>query len=104
MSATTHPLRVDGISRPAISVRATAISSFSLFMLAFFWAYGEGHRQLAFWILSGLMPIFTPASLALSVAATVHGIGSWGPVAVEFGAVGLGLMTILGSLRYLEDV
>ena len=50
------------------------------------------------------VPFFTPASLAIAVAATAHGIGDWGVVVVEFAAAALGLVTILGSLRHLDEL
>jgi hypothetical protein len=106
VSATTHshPLTVDRIAYPIVSVKTTGAASLALFPIAFLWALSDGHTQLAFWVLSGLFPIFTPASLAIAVAATAHGIGSWGVVALEFAAAGLGLVTVLGSLRHLDEL
>jgi hypothetical protein len=104
VSATSHPLVVTRVARPTVTTRTTGVTSLALFAVAFLWAFAGGHTQLAFWVLSGLVPIFTPASLAISVAATVHGIGNWGVVAVEFAAVGLGLVTLLGSLQHLDEL
>jgi hypothetical protein len=104
VSALSHPHVTTHVAHPAVTPRATGIASLTLFLVAFLWAFEEGHTQLAFWALSGVFPIFTPASLAISVAATAHGIGSWGVVVVEFAAAGLGLATILGSLRYLDEL
>jgi hypothetical protein len=104
MSATSHPLAVTHVAHPTVSVRTTGVASLGLFVVAFLWAFAEGHTQLAFWVLSGVVPFFTPASLAIAVAATAHGIGDWGVVVVEFGAAALGLVTILGSLRHLDEL
>jgi hypothetical protein len=104
MSTTTYPLVATRIARPAVSARTTGVASLSLFAIAFLWAFAGGHTQLAFWVLSGIVPFFTPASLAISVAATAHGIGNWGVVLVEFAAAGLGLVTLLGSLRHLDEL
>jgi hypothetical protein len=104
MSATSHPLVVSRVARPTVSVRTTGVASLTLFVAAFVSAFAEGHTQLAFWVLSGVVPFFTPASLAITVAATAHGIGDWRVVVVEFVAAGLGLMTVLGSLRHLDEL
>ena len=108
MSAPSHtlsrPTTVDRVAYPAVTARMTGTASLALFGVAFLWAYAGGHTQLAFWVLSGLFPVFTPASLAISIGATVHGIGNWGVVAVEFAAAGLGLFTVLGSLRHLDEL
>jgi succinate dehydrogenase hydrophobic anchor subunit len=104
MSATSHPLVATRVAHPTVSVRTTGVASLGLFMVAFLWAYAEGHTQLAFWVLSGIFPFFTPASLAIVVAATVHGIGDWRVVVVDFVAAGLGLVTVLGSLRHLDEL
>jgi hypothetical protein len=104
MSATSHPLVVTRVAHPTVSARTTGVTSLLLFVVAFLWAFAEGHTQLAFWVLSGVFPFFTPASLAIAVAATVHGIGDWRVVVVEFVAVGLGLVTLLGSLRHLDEL
>ncbi len=104
MAAISHPQIATRVARPIVSPRTTGLASLSLFGVAFLWAFADGHTQLAFWVLSGVFPIFTPASLAISVAATAHGIGNWGVVALEFVAAGLGLTTILGSLHYLDEL
>jgi hypothetical protein len=104
VSALSHPHVATHVALPTVSPRATGIASLTSFLIAFLWAFEEGHTQLAFWVLSGVFPIFTPASLAISVAATAHGIGNWGVVVLEFVAVGLGLATILGSLHHLDEL
>ncbi len=104
MSAPSYSLAVPRVARPTVSLHTTGVASLALFAVAFVWAFAEGHTQQAFWVLSGLVPIFTPASLAISVAATAQGIGSWGVVVAEFLAVGLGLVTLLGALRYLDEL
>jgi hypothetical protein len=104
VSALSHPLAAERVWHPTVSARTTGVASLTLFAVAFLWAYAQGHTQLAFWVLSGLVPFFTPASLAISVAATAQGIGSWGVVVVQFAAAGLGLVTLLGSLRHLDEL
>jgi hypothetical protein len=104
VSTTFHPLVVTRVAQPTVSVRTTGVASLALFAIGFLWAFAGGHTQLAFWVLSGLVPIFTPASLAISVAATAHGIGNWGVVAVEFVAAGFGLATVLGAVRHLDEL
>jgi hypothetical protein len=104
MSATSHPLVATRVAHPTVSARTTGVASLALFVGGFLWAFAEGHTQLAFWVLSGLFPFFTPASLAIVVAATAHGIGDWRVVSVEFVAAGLGLVTVLGSLRHLDEL
>jgi hypothetical protein len=106
VSATSHSRSIAAprVSQPTVSMRTTGVASLALFGVAFAWAFVGGHHQLAFWVLSGLVPFFTPASLAISVAATAQGIGSWGVVVVQFVAAGLGLVTLLGGLRHLDEL
>lgn len=99
-----HPIAVSRVWHPTVSARTTRVASLTLFAVAFLWAFAGGRHQLAFWVLSGIVPFFTPASLAISVAATAQGIGSWGVVVVQFLAAGLGLITLLGGLRHLDEL
>jgi hypothetical protein len=103
MSAVVHPTSTTRhLSVRVPGARLLGTVSLALFALAFAAALAHGHTQLAWWAVSGLFPLITPASLAMCVAATVQGIGSWSVAVVEAAAVLMGLAALLRAARHLD--
>ena len=103
MSATSHPLAVPRVARPTVSLRTTGVASLSLFAVAFVWAFAQGHTQQAFWSVRARPHLHAGVARHLG-RGDGAGHRELGVVVVEFLAVGLGLVTLLGSLRYLDEL
>ena len=102
MSTVPLPLSHVRTGRRPVSARALGLAAVSLFGAAFAVAGLGGHWVLAFWALSGLFPLVTPASLSACIAATVDGSGSWPVVGLTGAACVVGLAALLRAMGSLE--